>query len=229
MGWHLRNISWIMRKWQFASARRFSFDSLHRLPKLSIVLRWWWLHQNHATPKVLPTLDACNKNVKDGRGTRRWWRDIRRGDQVVPRHVTIRARIHKSVKIIPSRAFYISPNKPTIQQGAFFMCTSLRNINMSSVRTITNFMRFLMCTELFDVVPYYAVKDLKHYNTIQGIPKLQRIEANRLAIKRQRDRQWCCRFVREDCPNLIRVDLVGGLDRTELPLFTYRKLEERNI
>jgi len=66
------------------------------------------------------------------------------GQDVVPRNAT-HVRVHKSVKVIPSRAFFRHPHLveflshdgvETIEGGAFCYCPSLKRVKMSGVKNV---------------------------------------------------------------------------------------------
>eukprot|EP00984_Skeletonema_dohrnii_P007070 scaffold2531_cov126-Skeletonema_dohrnii-CCMP3373.AAC.1 len=80
------------------------------------------------------------------------------GDQVVPDDVR-RVRIDKSVKIIPSRAFYgriqliyveFHDGIEIVEEDAFGFCTSLRSVKLLGVKII-GYGAFYNCVELIDV------------------------------------------------------------------------------
>eukprot|EP00986_Skeletonema_menzelii_P003688 scaffold1172_cov144-Skeletonema_menzelii.AAC.13 len=80
------------------------------------------------------------------------------GDQQVP-HGVRRARIHKSVKIIPARAFYnrwqliyveFHDGIEMIEKEAFGGCESLRSVKLLGVKIIKKW-AFLCCNDLTDV------------------------------------------------------------------------------
>src|SRR5210317_752746 len=81
------------------------------------------------------------------------------GDQEVPEDVT-HVRIHKSVKIIPFRAFHnccrnlvsieMHDGVEIIEEDAFWECTSLIRIKLPGVRVIENY-AFYNCKALVDV------------------------------------------------------------------------------
>ncbi|KAK1734986.1 hypothetical protein QTG54_014446 [Skeletonema marinoi] len=86
-----------------------------------------------------------------------------RDDDIIPHDVT-RVRVHKSVKVIPRRAFYGRRNikevvcdvgVETIEEEAFFGCISLRRLIMPGVKVVSDgafcgckALRYVECGEL---------------------------------------------------------------------------------
>ena len=80
------------------------------------------------------------------------------GQDVVPRNAT-HILVHKSVKVIPSRAFYEHPNLvefechdgvETMGKDAFHDCPSLKRVKMPGVRVVEKY-AFAHCYALTDV------------------------------------------------------------------------------
>eukprot|EP00986_Skeletonema_menzelii_P003534 scaffold1104_cov187-Skeletonema_menzelii.AAC.1 len=104
------------------------------------------------------------------------------GDQRVPDGV-VRARIHKSVKIVPRRAFYnrrqliyveFHDDIEIIEERAFNYCISLRSIKLLGVRIIKKW-AFQDCRGLTDFEFGDKLETIEHYafNSCRALKKIK--------------------------------------------------------
>ncbi len=165
------------------------------------------------------------------------------GDQEVPRHVR-RVKIHKSVKIIPARAFQgrrhlihveLHDEIEIIGEEAFTDCFNLlQSVKLIGVKTIKS-EAFARCTSLTDV-EFGDLLETIEVRAFIGCIKLTKItmhpvrNVGRRATLPVRD-EMIADDVFSLCMNLASVRLVGGINKTvaSLHLESWRNEMEKEI